>query len=59
MTGFLVNLLSAALLPPFNLLLLGTGGLMLLKSRPRLGKLIIIIPLACFTCSPRLSSQAD
>lgn len=43
MTWFLVNFVSAFLLPPFNLLLLGMGGVMLLKSRPRLGKAMIII----------------
>lgn len=43
MTWFLNNLFSAFLLPPFNLLLLGAGGVILLKSRPRLGKRIIII----------------
>ena len=59
MNWFLVNLLSAALLPPLNLLLLGTGGFMLLKPHPRLGKLIIIISfgLLYLLATPFVSSR--
>ena len=42
MTWFLVNFISAFLLPPFSLLLLGLGGVLLLNSRPRLGRGMII-----------------
>ena len=46
MGWFATNLISAFLLPPFNLILLGTAGLLLLKWRPRLGKLLIAVTLA-------------
>ncbi len=45
MGWFAINLISAFLLPPFNLILLGTAGLVLLKWRPRLGTLLITATL--------------
>ncbi|HEY6043550.1 MAG TPA: YdcF family protein [Nitrosospira sp.] len=46
MGWYATNLISAFLLPPFSLILLGTAGLLLLKWRPRLGKLLIAVTLA-------------
>ena len=46
MSWFATNLVSAFLLPPFNLILLGTAGTLLLEHRPRLGKILIIVALA-------------
>lgn len=46
MGWYATNLISAFLLPPFNLILLGTAGLLLLRWRPRLGKLLITVTLA-------------
>ncbi|HEY6043453.1 MAG TPA: YdcF family protein, partial [Nitrosospira sp.] len=46
MGWYATNLISAFLLPPFNLILLGTAGLLLLKWRPRLGQLLIAVTLA-------------
>lgn len=48
MNWFVVNFVSAFLLPPFNLLLLGIAGLTLLKKRPRLGKSLIFTSFALF-----------
>ena len=45
MGWFAINLISAFLLPPFNLILLGTAGLVLLKWRPWLGTLLITATL--------------
>lgn len=39
---FLTKLISAILLPPFSLLLLGLTGLMFLRSRPRLGRRLMV-----------------
>jgi uncharacterized SAM-binding protein YcdF (DUF218 family) len=50
-TAFVVtNLVAAPLLPPLNLILLGLGGLLLLKRRPRLGKTLIATSLALLYC---------
>lgn len=40
------NLVSALLLPPLNLILLGAIGLLLLKRRPRTGKILVASALA-------------
>ena len=40
------NLLSALLLPPSNLILLGMAGIALLKHRPGLGKALVTLALA-------------
>lgn len=41
-----INLISAALLPPLDLLLIGAFGLWLLRARPRLGRSLIALALA-------------
>jgi uncharacterized SAM-binding protein YcdF (DUF218 family) len=46
MSWFSTNLLAAFLLPPLNLLLLGTAGLLLLRRNARLGKILIAIGFA-------------
>ena len=46
MSWFAVNLLSAFLLPPLNLLLLALAGLLAARSRPRLGRTLLIAALA-------------
>src|SRR5574340_372540 len=46
MGWYATNLISAFLLPPFNLILLGAAGLLLLKWRPRLGKILMTVTLA-------------
>ncbi|MDE2365945.1 MAG: YdcF family protein [Betaproteobacteria bacterium] len=46
MGWYATNLISAFLLPPFNLILLGTAGLLLLKWQPRLGKILMTVTLA-------------
>ncbi len=43
---FATNLISAFLLPPFNLILAGAGGIALLKHRPRLGTILLAATLA-------------
>lgn len=45
MGWYATNLISAFLLPPLNLILLGMIGVLLLKGRPRLGKLLMVIAL--------------
>ena len=40
------NLVSAFLLPPLNLILLGAVGVLLLKRRPRTGKILVVSALA-------------
>ncbi len=54
MGWYATNLISAFLLPPFNLILLGTIGVLLLKWRPRLGKLLITVTLTllCLLSTP-------
>ena len=46
MSWFATNLASAFLLPPFNLILLGTAGVLLLRRRPGFGKSLVIAALA-------------
>lgn len=46
MSWFAVNLLSAFLLPPLNLLLAALAGLLLARSRPRLGRVLLVASLA-------------
>jgi len=46
MGWYATNLISAFLLPPFNLILLGAVGLLLLKWRPRSGALLLTVTLA-------------
>lgn len=46
MNWFAINLLSAFLLPPLNLILLGTLGVLILKRHQPLGKLLIITALS-------------
>ena len=42
MNWYTVNVVSAFLLPPLNFLLVGVGGVLALKSRPRLGRTLIV-----------------
>ena len=46
MSWFFTNLISAFLLPPFNLLLAALAGLFLGRSRPRLGRTLLVGSLA-------------
>jgi uncharacterized SAM-binding protein YcdF (DUF218 family) len=46
MSWFATNLISAFLLPPLNLILLGAIGILLLKSRPGLGKRWLVAMLS-------------
>lgn len=46
MNWLTINLISAFLLPPLNLILLGALGVLILKRRPALGKLLIITALS-------------
>lgn len=46
MNWFATNLTSAFLLPPFNLVLLGAAGFLLLKTRPGLGRCLVATMLA-------------
>ncbi len=46
MGWFATNLISAFLLPPLNLILLGAIGILLLKSRPGFGKRLLVATLA-------------
>lgn len=46
MSWFASNLLSAFLMPPFSVILLGAAGILLLKRRPELGKLMVLSALA-------------
>ncbi|SEP08467.1 YdcF family protein [Nitrosovibrio sp. Nv6] len=48
MSWFATNLTSAFLLPPFNLILLSAAGILLLKTRPGLGKGLMVTMLALF-----------
>lgn len=49
MTWLATNLISAVLLPPLNLILLGLAGLMLLRRRPTLARVLLIAALALLT----------
>ncbi|MEP7073118.1 MAG: YdcF family protein [Nitrosospira sp.] len=44
--GWATNLVSAFLLPPLNLILLGAIGVLLLKRRPRTGKILVVSAVA-------------
>ena len=46
MSWFTTNLASAFLLPPFNLILVGTAAVLLLRRSPRLGKALMITAVA-------------
>ena len=46
MSWFAINLVSAFLLPPLNLLLAALAGLLLARSRPRLGRVLLMGSLA-------------
>lgn len=69
MSWFATNLISAFLLPPFNLILLGAIGFLLLKRRPGPGKLMVMsaltllyllsIPLVADALLQRLESLPD
>lgn len=48
MGWFTTNLVSAFLLPPLNLILLGAIGVLLLKRHPRTGKLLVMFALTLF-----------
>ncbi len=48
MSWFLTNLVSAFLLPPLSLIVLGAVGVLLFKSRPVLGKLLVVAALTLF-----------
>jgi len=54
------KLFSSFLLPPLNILLLGTAGLLLLKRHPRLGKLLIGLAFALLylLSTPYFAAQA-
>ncbi|MEO6824574.1 MAG: YdcF family protein [Nitrosospira sp.] len=54
------NLVSALLLPPLNLILLGAIGLLLLKRRPRTGKILVASALALlyFLSTPFVAETA-
>ena len=43
MSWFATNVVSAFLLPPFNLILLGMLGVLLLKCKPGLGKAMVVV----------------
>ncbi|HQT25064.1 MAG TPA: YdcF family protein [Burkholderiales bacterium] len=60
MSWIAVHLISAFLLPPLNLILLGAAGLLLLGSRPRLGKRLIALSffLLYLASAPFFSSWA-
>ncbi len=45
MGWFPANLISAFLLPPLNLILLGTAGVLLLKRHPKVGKVLVMSTL--------------
>ena len=49
MNWLAINLISAALLPPFSLILIGFAGLFLLKQRPALGKTLLLLSLGLLT----------
>lgn len=52
MSWFLTNLISAFLLPPLNLLLLGMAGLLLWHKRPRLARILVSASLiSLWLCS--------
>ena len=46
MSWFATNAVSAFLLPPFNLILLGILGVLLLRCKPGLGKAMVVAALA-------------
>lgn len=46
MSWLITNIISAFLLPPLNLILLGLAGLFLMKRRPRLGKTLLAAAFA-------------
>jgi len=46
MSWFFTNLISVFLLPPLNLLLVSVLGLFLVRSRPRLGRMLLVASLA-------------
>ena len=48
MSWLLKNLVSAFLLPPLSLIVLGVVGVLFLKSRPVLGKFLVIATLILF-----------
>ena len=48
MSWFLTNLVSAFLLPPLSLIVLGAVGVLLFKSRPVLGKFLVVAALTLF-----------
>ncbi len=48
MSWFLTNLVSAFLLPPLSLIVLGAVGVLLFKSRPVLGKFLVVVALTLF-----------
>jgi len=48
MIWFLKNLVSAFLLPPLSLIVLGAAGVLFLKTRPVLGKFLVITTLILF-----------
>ena len=49
MNWLATNLISAVLLPPLNLILLGLAGLLLLRRRPALARVLLIAALALLT----------
>lgn len=59
MAWFLTNLISAFLLPPLNLLLLGMAGLLLWHKRPQLARMLITVSLALlWLCSTPFFAEA-
>ena len=59
MSWFLTNLVSAFLLPPLNLLLVALAGLLIVRSRPRLGRVLLTSSfLLLWLCSTPYVSDA-
>lgn len=45
MSGYSVNVIALLLLPPFNVILLGATGILLLKGWPRMGGFLLVVSL--------------
>ncbi len=45
MSWYPFNLIASFLLPPFNIILLGAAGVLILKWRPRLGRFLLVVTL--------------
>ena len=59
MSWLITNLIAAFLLPPLNLLLLAIAGLLLLRSRPRVGRMLLAASLALlWLCSTPFAAHS-